>query len=444
MDSTSRFQTQDTGSSQQVPLGTGSPGAAAVGSPSGTTTGSQTSGKHTDRSSSPLGSQQDRGDMSQGQQQQPQTLSSDIGSSGGQPKQQQLQPQQRQGMSSSTGGAGMGSNSSSASIPISGDTSERGRWEFLSQKPLPPNQPDTQAGARSTTEDTGIHRATNPVERWMRKSMSWQQPHQAVGPILGTRDGLFMFAEGGFGHRTVDSPGQTPVMGPLARPASDVIDSELGNIPKQPFGGQIPQSNAPGVIAQPPILAIAGQQRGQQQQYGQQYQQGGYPQRGGMQQQQRYGDYDRGGDYRRGVYRGAPYQQRQQQQQPRRGGYDEDWYPSGRDEYYGGGQEEYRQGYYPPQQRYPQQERRYYDYYDEDYDDYRGRGGQQQQRYSDYGQQRQREPYRPMGGHRGGYDEEEYEGYRGGRMPQGGRTGQQGSGLNWRQRADMEMRRFER
>jgi hypothetical protein len=270
--------------------------------------------------------------------------------------------QQSQGVGSS-GLGGQQGGQSATQIPIgqqqSSSNQPRSSWEFMNQKPIPP--PVTSAEAMEDARERQTHRdATGPIGKFFprTKSVSSAVSGQA---ILGTRDGLFMAAEGGYGPKFIE--GTTHVMGPYARPATDLADTQQQSV--RPFAQQAPIPYNVPIVGQAPIVARnqQGGNRGGQQQF----------------QQQRYGDDDDTGRYDRF---------RDQYDQPNRGYRDDDYERGGwgRQQPYRG-QDEFQPRRYgdrdqdqqQQQQRYRQQPYRDQDelqsrrYGDRDYD--------QQQRY---------------------------------------------------------------
>jgi hypothetical protein len=211
--------------------------------------------------------------------------------------------------SQGVGSSGLGGQQSATQIPIgqqqSSSTQPKSSWEFMNQKPIPP--PVTSAEAMEDARERQTHRdATGPIGKFFPRTKSVSA---ASGqPILGTRDGLFMAAEGGYGPKFIE--GTTHVMGPYARPATDLADTQLSGV--RPFAQQAPIPYNVPIVGQAPIVA-KDQQRGG---------------RGQQLQQQRYGDYDEPGrqdrfrdqyDQPTRGYRDDDYDRRWGRQQPYRG-----------------------------------------------------------------------------------------------------------------------------
>jgi hypothetical protein len=278
---------------------------------------------------------------------------------------------------SSQGGvsSGFGGQQSATQIPIGQQqqfsNQPKSSWEFMNQKPIPP--PVTSNEALEDARDRQTHRdATGPIGKFFPRTKSVSAA-TAGQPILGTRDGLFMAAEGGYGPKFIE--GATHTMGPYARPATDLaqgVDTKQLSAAR-PFAQQAPIPYNVPIVGQPPIVAKE--------------QQGG---RGQQFQQQRYGDYDESGRNDRF---------RDQYDQPSRGYRDDDYDRRGG----WGRQQSYRdQDEFQPrrygdrdydQQGYRQQSYRDQDefqprrYGNRDYDRYEQRG------YDDYPQQRSQQRF---------------------------------------------------
>jgi len=107
-----------------------------------------------------------------------------------------------------------------SSIPVSGGQYQQPQYvrDFLQQKPLGP-APNSAEAIEEAKEREARVTSAGPLG----KVFGGRSKSVSSLPILGSREGLFMAAEGGYGRRFAE--GTTQVSGPVANPASEALIS---------------------------------------------------------------------------------------------------------------------------------------------------------------------------------------------------------------------------